>query len=104
MPDPRPEHRRARSAAVPDDDSTQGSGTTRFQQVASWLLIVFIVLTLLGFVGALLYSANHQTNEFFSSSLWQIAYVLPLVCLPLAAVTLVAIVVSAARQKSLQRR
>ncbi|WP_293697128.1 hypothetical protein [uncultured Agrococcus sp.] len=104
MPDPRPEHRRARSAAVPDGDSKQGSGATRFQQVASWLLIVFIVLTVLGFVGALLYSAYHQTNEFFSSSLWQIAYVLPLVCLPLAAVTLVAIVVSAARQKSLQRR
>ena len=104
MPDPRPEHRRARVAAVHDGDATQGSVATRIQRVASWMLITLIVLTVLGFIGALLYSAYHQTNAFFASPLWQIAYVLPLVCLPLAAATLIAIVISAARQKSRQRR
>lgn len=104
MPDPRPDRRRARSTNVSDDTTENGSGASRFQRIASWVLIALIVLTVLGFVGALLYSAFHETNAFFASSFWQVAYALPLVCLPLAAATLIAIVVSAARQKSLQRR
>lgn len=104
MPDPRPDHRRAQSARAAGNSVGATTDTTNFQRIASWVLIVLIVLTVLGFVGALLYSGFHETNAFFASSFWQIAYILPLVCLPLAAITLISIVVSAVRQKSRQRR
>ncbi|MGO1405763.1 MAG: hypothetical protein ACTIJ7_02205 [Agrococcus casei] len=109
MPDPRPQHRRAQASSLQPAsgagaESPGMTGHDRFQQVTSWVLIAAVILTIVGFAMTLLYSAFADSVAFFDSFAFEYSAALPFLCLPLAAIALVLIVVSSARQKSKQRR
>ena len=109
MPDPRPQHRRTQASTLQPapEAGTQPSRRTGhdiFQQITSWVLIVAVVLTIVGFTMTLLYSAFADRMPFFDSFAFEYSAALPFICLPLAAIALVLIVISSARQKSKQRR
>ena len=80
------------------------SGHDRFQNIMSCVLVAAGVLTIVGFAMTLLYSAFGDTNAFFGSVVFEYSAALPFICLPLAAIALILVVVSSARQKSKQRR
>lgn len=80
------------------------SGHDIFQQIMSWVLIAAGALTVVGFAMTLLYSAFGDSNAFFGSFPFEYSAALPFICLPLAAIALILVVVSSARQKSRQRR
>lgn len=90
-----------RSAA---ETAAERPGATLFQRIASWLLVVMLALTIIGFIATLLFTAYGKTNAFFGSAPFEYAFSMPLICLPIAIVALIAIVLSSARQKSQQRR
>ena len=92
---------RERTTRAPAQET---SSATLFQRVASWILVSALALTIIGFIAALLHAAFGSTNPFFGSMPFAVAFILPLICLPLAVVSLVSIVVAGARQKSQQRR
>lgn len=105
MPDPRPEHRRSKSSKTENAASApRRTGHDLFQSVLSWVLIAAVALTVIGFAMTLLYTAFKDDNAFFGSFAFEYSAALPFICLPIAAIALVLVVISSARQKSLQRR
>ncbi|WP_413316708.1 hypothetical protein AA0Z99_08710 [Agrococcus sp. 1P02AA] len=97
-PTQRPKKRATRPAPEPR------SKRDAFERILAVLVVVFASIAVLGFAGSLLHIAFQQTNAFFAGVVWQYAFWLPLIALPLMIVCVVVLVLSSVRGKSRDRR
>lgn len=89
---PKPRERSVEPAPSP--------GRDRVERVLAIAVIVFLAITLLGFAATIAHSLFRDTVEFFSGVIWQYAYWLPLVALPLMIMSVVALVIVNATGKA----
>jgi uncharacterized membrane protein len=73
------------------------------ERVLAVLVVVFGAIAVLGFAATLAHVAFRDGNAFFAGVLWQWAYWLPLVALPVMIVCVVALVVLSATGKARRR-
>ncbi|MGM1028310.1 MAG: hypothetical protein ACQEWM_00395 [Actinomycetota bacterium] len=99
-PTQRPKHR---ERAATERASEPRTGRDTAERILSIGVVAFIVLAVLGFAATLLHVGLRDTVPFFASTVWQYAYWLPLVALPLAIVCLVAVVLVNAAGKARRR-
>ncbi|WP_072312828.1 hypothetical protein [Agrococcus sp. Marseille-P2731] len=97
-PTQRPKKRATQTAPEPR------SKRDAFERILAVLVVVFAGIAVLGFAASLLRIAFQQGNAFFDGIVWQYAFWLPLVSLPLMIVCVVVLVISSVRGKSRDRR
>lgn len=90
---------RDRAAATPEP-RTRREGVERILSIA---VVVFVAIAVLGFVATLLHVGLRDSTPFFASTVWQYTYWLPLLALPTAIVSLVALVLVSAAGKARRR-
>ncbi|WP_306231879.1 hypothetical protein [Agrococcus beijingensis] len=96
-PTQRPRPREAAGVATPR------SARDRWERALAVSVVVLLGIALLGFAATMAHVGFRDSVAFFASVVWQWAYWLPLVALPLAIVCLVALIVVSARGKSRSR-
>lgn len=100
-PTQRPKHR-ARAGAT-DRTPEPRTGRDTAERILSIAVVVFIALAVLGFAATMLHVGLRDSVPMFASTVWQYAYWLPLVSLPLAIVCLVSLVLVNAAGKARRR-
>ncbi len=101
-PTQRPRHR-GRAGATDPTATEPRTGRDTAERILSIAVVVLIAIAVLGFAATLLHVGLRDTVPFFASTVWQYAYWLPLVALPIAIVCLVAVVLVNAAGKARRR-
>ena len=108
-PTQRPKHRGRAGATDRTPAGARGaateprSGRDTAERVLSIAVVAFIAIAVLGFIATLLHVGLRDTVPLFASTVWQYAYWLPLLALPSAIVSLVALVLVNAAGKARRR-
>lgn len=92
---------RPRKRATQPETRSGRDATERFLAIA---VVVFGAIAVLGFAATLLHVAVRETIPFFAGVVWQYAYWLPLLALPIMILLVVALVILSARGKARTHR
>lgn len=102
-PTQRPKQRDRGATRSATAGATPTPGRDRAERILSIAVVAFIAIAVLGFIATLLHVGLRDTVPLFASTVWQYAYWLPLLALPSAIVSLVALVLVNAAGKARRR-